>query len=153
MCDINKKTRLKSVAVYKVCIKIDNKYYAYFSGMEVKVGKVKNLPFYTNENGSYGIFKNRYVYKTLTGGSAYSPNYNENLIGKTSGFKLMKVAKILFTRVNILKPNSIVIVKLLIAGDIMQGTGEGILRGSQNISSSTVYAGTQILAVKEIMIK
>lgn len=36
MCDIDKKTRLKTVSVYKVCLEFKDVYYGYFSHMEIK---------------------------------------------------------------------------------------------------------------------
>lgn len=153
MCDINKKTKRKSVVVYKVCRKIENKLYAYFSGMEVSVGQVKDLGFFKASKGQYYPFHVRYTFKNQHGVLVHNVHYNENLIGRTSGFELLKIAKIFryivgFTTIS----KEVVIVKLLISGDIMQGTGEGIAK-HMDIRSSKVYAGTEILSVKELKIR
>ena len=154
MCDINKKTRRKSVVVYKVCRKIDGKLYAYFSGMEVKTGSVKDMEFFHAEKGQYYPFHMKHVITRANGEVAYSKNYNKNLIGRTSGFQSLKIAKIfyLMCRYGILNPYGNVIVKLSLGGDIMQGTGEGVTRHKE-ITESITFAGTEILGVEEVKLK
>jgi len=155
MCDINKNTRLKSVVVYKVCRKMhDGKYYAYFSGMEVKVGKVKNMPFYQRTEGHNNPFNIRYIFKGLDGEFKYNKNFNKNLLGRTSGFKLLKTAKLFMMMVSsgYSSSDNCFILKLQISGDIMQGTGQNVTR-HQDISNSIVYAGTEILSIEVLKVE
>jgi hypothetical protein len=155
MCDINKKTKLKTVVVYKVCRYMhDDKYYAYFSGMEVCRGKVKDLPFYQRTEGHNNPFIIRYTFNNLNGELTYNRNYNKNLLGRTSGFKLLKTAKafMMMVRSGYSSSSNCYILKLTLGGDIMQGTGEGIAK-NPDIRNSTVYAGTEILSVEKVQVK
>lgn len=154
MCDINKKTRRKSVVVYKVCRKIDGKLYAYFSGMEVKTGSVKDMEFFHAKKGQYYPFHMRYVITRPNGEVAYNKNYNKNLIGRTSGFQLLETAKIFYSvcTFSYINPEGNVILKLTIGGDIMQGTGEGIMK-HRKVTESITFAGTEILNVEEVRVR
>ncbi len=142
MCNINKKTQKKSVVVYKVCRKMmDGNYYAYFSGMKIETGLVKNMPFFFPKRA-----KNTHPFITYPKGD-YSQFYNKNIVGKTSGFELLKIAKEFLKDTNPRTSN--VILKLTLGGDIMKGTGDRIVR-NPIVNGAIVYAGTEILNVEVV---
>lgn len=139
MCDINKKTKLKTVTVYKLCHKIGNKYYAYFSGMEISTGNVVNF-----KNTCDSHFLNRINKEN-------SPIYNENMIGRTSGFKLKKDVEYLLEHIKKHNPFNCgkVILKIKLGGDIMKGSGKNIIMDDY-LDSTITYAGTEIVEMQEV---
>ena len=141
MCDINKKTKLKTVDIYKICWKRGDKYYAYFSGMEISVGNVIDFVSTCDER-----FLNRINH-------IYTDIHNVNMIGRTSGFKLKRDAQYLLEYINKRTPlrNHRVLLKIKIGGDIMQGTGKKIIKDVRLDNDSVItYAGTEILEIQEV---
>jgi hypothetical protein len=136
MCDISIKTDLTAKVVYKVAYKFDGKYYAIFSGMELKVGKVNNTLTIPEE------------YLSSVWLISYDDHisfYNPNMIGKTSGFEKYEHARFLENRIYDLE-GCMVILKITLGGEIMQGTLSGIF---STIEGKT-FAGTEILTMEEI---
>ncbi len=153
MCDINKETKYKTRIVYKVCYKIDNKYYSYFAGMLIKEGKVetrtqsphKYLPLTISEMEITDYHQ---------GGSLF----NKNLVGRTSGFASLDIAKQYILRLKLqninfykrryLRPR-VVLLRIKIGGSIFKGSTKNI---SVSIPSDSVtYAGSEILSFEEIL--
>lgn len=147
MCDINKKTRLKKVTVYKVCRKFNDQYYAIYSRFNVKVGVVKDLLKEQILKETYNL---EFIYCYLDLYEAANSFYNSNIINRTTGFKQKCAAIELYKRSKISYDN-LVILKLVLGGDIMQGTGKGTTH-SKIVETGIVYAGTEILEVKEVSI-
>ena len=96
MCDINKKTKYKTRIVYKVCYKIDNKYYSYFAGMLIKEGKVETRTQSPHKYLSLTIPEIR-IMDYHQGESLF----NKNLVGRTSGFASLDIAKQCILRVKL----------------------------------------------------
>lgn len=138
MCDINQATDLKTVNVYKVCYKIRNKYYACFSHIKIFVGSVS-------------ISTSHYRERLKVMYAPSFPVYNENMIDKTTGFKNLKHARYLQKRFKkiIHDDEEMVILKIKLGGEIMQGTGKNIVTSSI-LDSAITYAGTEILEIEEV---
>ena len=126
MCDINKKTKLKTKTIYKVVIQKDEEYLAVYSKMPISIGEIdKNFNCVSHPK--------------------ISSLYNENMIGRTSGFGSKKVA---FLLKNHTWRSDLVILKMVIGGDIMQGTTAKI--SGELPEHYTTYAGTEILSFEEV---
>lgn len=136
MCDINIKTRKKSVTVYKIVIKQNDDYLSLISKTPIKLGEV---PFYDPE-----LY---IVYNTRANYDIYSKNdrfYNKNMVGKVCGFKHLKPIIEYLKQLNVNKH----LLKLKLSGDIMQGTAKDF---TYLISDDEiVYAGTHIDYAAEI---
>jgi len=135
MCDINKKTDLTTKIIYKVVRILDGKYYAYYSGLPIEIGKV---------DSSWEDKKHKWPdylhYK-------FTRLYNNNMIGKTSGFATLKAAMILKQNCKYYQDTT-TILKIKLGGEIWKGNGKNI---SSVISNDIVtYAGTEILSFEEI---
>lgn len=145
MCDINKETKYKTRIVYKVCYKIDNKYYSYFAGMLIKEGKVETRTQSPHKYLSLTIPEIRVIdYHQV------ESLFNKNLVGRTSGFANLNIAQILRLRLQHgdLKPR-VVLLKMKIGGSIFKGSTKNI---SISIPSDSVtYAGSEILSFEEIL--
>jgi len=144
MCDLKSKSKLETVKVYKVCTKDKDKYYAYFSGMEISVGNVADMPLrcvlecgkkfreYTNDENKYG-----------------SKLYNRLAVGRTSGFLSKRIATNL--QYGDGGPyGGTVLLEMVIADDIVRGTGSNIMGFWKELDKSIVYAGRQIVSYKEV---
>lgn len=128
MCDIYKITKRKSIIVYKLVDKINDDYVAIFSGMIVKPGIVKDLPFYYD---MYNCSKNDFMY------------------GQCSGFKYLNHAKHANTRLygNIRPSTGHTILQVEMTGIIKQGTSSNIGDIPENYP---VFSGSVIESIKEI---
>ena len=147
MCNINKKTKYKTRIIYKVCYKCKDNYYSIFAGMKIEIGKIadfirlSHLPI----NSRYIVFHQYKIGDWL---------YNNNLIGRTSGFKDKEVAFELLRRQLSFEDNNNVIVaepvvlKIKIGGSIFQGDSSLISHGLPN--DKVTYAGSEILSFEEI---
>ena len=144
MCDISKKTRRKSVTVYKAVL-IDGKHFkSVFSRMIIKTGEVSKR-FLSHDKRHHD--------------NDYSHLYNENMVGRTSGFKSKEDAFALAKSMienssEMIKdqqtklPYDVTVIKMVLGGNIMQGTTCMI---SDNISDKNkTFAGTKILSFEEI---
>ena len=146
MCDINKKTRIKRATIYKVAVKDkEGNLFSYFAGWPVKLGPVGEF----QKPGRLGDH-------SFTHHETCEPLYNENLIGRTSGFAKLSVAKKLYDYNDynrsdggdVSSESALSIVRLTIGGSIMKGS-------SAMISSSlpdyeVVLAGTEVFSIKEV---
>lgn len=134
MCDINKKTDLKEVTVYKVAILKDEKYLSYFAKTPLKVGEVPIYDLY-GDNGPIGNYIS-------------TCNTNPNMIGRVSGFRNISDGLIKFINGDkmIWSNRIIVLLELVISGDIMEGTAANI--SSEIDASEIVYAGTYVKSIK-----
>jgi hypothetical protein len=135
MCNITKKTDKKTVTVYKAVIKDGENYYAFFSGIKIGVGTVK-----PQIDADY--VKNIYLYR---GYFKHDSIYNENMVGKTSGFAKHKTAKLLLSECFYTEA---VILKMVLGGEIWEGNAEHI--ACEINPSEVVYAGTEILSFEEV---
>ena len=129
MCNLTKKTNLKTVVIYKAVRKIDDKFYGNIAGTEVKLGKV--IP----QQEQNILFHWARVFR-----SEHSAYFNKNMIGKCSGLATEENA-------HLLSGNNIVL-KITLSGTIWRGTAKDI---SRDISErAVIYAGTQILSIEEV---
>ena len=127
MCNINTKTDLKTKTIYKAVKKYNGRYFAYFSGLEIKLGPVDPNWKVTK------FFKSFYSReRNLLHARSYNPTmeilYNSNMIGKTSGFGEQKWAKQLAfgkSRYRV-KEIDLAILKIKLGGEIW---GRGVLPG------------------------
>ena len=143
MCDLKSKSKLETVTVYKLCRKHKNKYYAYFSGMEISVGNVADMSFKSKVGDKrfrkYSNDKSRYGYKL----------YNELAVGRTTGFLSKRMATNL--QFGDGGPScGAVLLEIVIAGDIVRGTGSHIIGYWEELNKAIVYAGRQIVSYKEV---
>ena len=128
MCNLTKKTNLKTVVIYKAVRKIYDKFYGNIAGTEVKLGKV--IP---QQKQEFQFYWARWF-------KLYTPFYNKNMIGKCSGFATRENAHLLFG-------NNIVL-KITLSRTIWRGTAKDI---SRDISDrAVIYAGTKILSIEEV---
>ena len=131
MCDISIKTNLKSKTIYKVAFKDDNEYFAIFSLLNLKIGKV-SVPSSIKES-----YEN-------------CGNYNPLMVDKTSGFSSLRAAKRLLNYK--LSPSyyhhKIVILKMKIRGNIFKGTSDKIALYFPN--DFITYAGEEIISMEEV---
>jgi hypothetical protein len=140
MCDINEKTKFKTKTIYKVVEKHNDKYYSVFAAKEISVGKVSPLtPEEVIENleimGWSYVDPREYTHPV-------SPKFNDNMVGKTSGFAKIGPAKALQ-----MGNEKEVVLKMVIGGDIMKGTSANIAGLDPNYIT---YAGTEILSMEEV---
>jgi hypothetical protein len=138
MCNITKKTNKETIIVYKAVIRVKKRYYACFSGIKIKVGKVK-----PQTNRDYNRIENRFLldgwrYDTL------SMFYNKNMVGKTSGFATLKSAESLAYD----GYGSRIVLKIVLGGEIWRGNAVKI--SSSVPDNAVVYAGTEILSFEEV---
>ena len=131
MCDIGEETKFKSKVVYKVVYTIDGKHYSIFSGLKIKLGAVRNM----NKRKTIG-------YMTFNTYGKYDHFYNENMIGRTTGFEKLSSAQEL-ARVQ----SSRRVIKIKLGGKLLKGTAKRLLC---NGYKHKVYAGTRILSITEI---
>jgi len=151
MCDISNQTNLKQKTIYKVAWLIDGKYYSVFSQHELKTGKVLTFPYlmFSRSQRMFGE-----SHKSLDLGSNL---YNNNMLGRVSGFALKSDAIAMCTKDDddtsyvglcLLKGHIIVILKMVITGSILRGS-------TSHVSSSVsydhdAYAGDYIKSMKKI---
>ena len=131
MCDISIKTNLKSKTIYKVAFKDYNEYYAVFSHLNLKIGKV-SVP---------SNIKGRYEYEVI---------YNPLMVDKTSGFASLRAAKRLLNHKLSCSyyNNKIVILKMKIRGNILKGTSDKIALYFPK--DFITYAGEEIISMEEV---
>lgn len=139
MCDINKKTKYTTRIVYKVVHKIDGNYYALYSGLPISIGKVDARWRLSKLKED---IRDNYDFSNFTTDTWF---YNRNIIGKTSGFAILKAAKILKSESH---REDKKILKIKLGGEIWKGTSKNIL--SKYFDNYIVYAGTEILSFEEI---
>lgn len=138
MCDINKQTKLKKVTVYKVARKMeDGSYNSWIANVPIKLGK---CPKYSNDGRESTDPVGNYI---------SSCNYNSNMIGRCSGFKiLMSINQERYRKLYNFPEYTLCILRLQLSGNIMKGTAKDI---SYYISDNEItYAGTCIDSIKEI---
>lgn len=144
MCDINKKTKLKKITVYKLAYKNrikDYKYVSWLARIPIRLGKV---PIYPIENVFYD--GEPFDFSTIN----YT-NINSNMVGRSSGFKRLSAIKVAIRELMEDFTYTTVILKVVLSGDIMEGTADRI---SNLIDFSEItYAGTFIESVEEIDIR
>ena len=141
MCDISKKTKLKTKTVYKAVLKIKRNYYSIFSGKKLTVGRVE--PLTKREARFYG----RYVSRSpLNYFDEDDWAYNPEMVGRVSGFGKMKDAMIQ-SNTCWAKGRGRVL-RVVLGGDIMKGTCQKI---NLDINwPNPTYAGTEIISMEEI---
>ena len=137
MCDISKKTRRKTVTVYKIVDKYKDEYYALFSGVPVKTGKA---------------IKQNYSHASIsTISQHYEENnclYNPNMVGKCSGFELQEDAYVFIGSAFEALAFYRRVLKVVLGGEIWEGTTKYI---SMLIPDDhKIFAGTEILSIKEV---
>jgi len=125
MCNINTLTKLKRKTVYKLCVKIDGKYYSYYSGFLMKTGPVKfdNIPPSTEGWVDY----------------EHTDLFNPNMVGKCCGFEDLIKFKNMITS-SCINVDSCVILEVSLSGIIMKGVE----------SHLQAYSGSIIKSFKEI---
>ena len=149
MCDISTKSDFKTKTIYKVCIKLNGRYFACFSRAEIKIGKI---PRRTNEmivardmkEAEIESSMNLNMFSYIYGGWG---NDNPIIENKTTGFATLNDAKKLLTKI---ETPLLCILKLKIGGEIYHGTGKGIT-DDNNLWKAITYAGSEILSFEEIM--
>ena len=140
MCDLKSKSKLETVTVYKVCYEFEGRYFAIFSGMEVKTGPVEDMEFMGLVDGVR--FLNRAAHTS-------HPLHNPLALGRTSGFKSKRIAaRLRFSRQQKSKLRT-VILEIELADDIVRGTGEKVMR-DEVMNKSIVYAGKTVMSLKEV---
>jgi hypothetical protein len=144
MCNISKKLNAKSVVVYKVARvgvnEAAGKYFSCFSGYTLEVGPVKNewkVPGWARD------------YNKEKG---FSPLYNENMINRVSGFKDLKYAAILYADGNVNKYEIFGVLKIVLKGDLMEGTGANMGRFGE-YDKAVIYAGKEIVSIEHLSIE
>jgi hypothetical protein len=137
MCDISKVSDIKKIVVYKLVIKEEfkngnRKYYGVYSYFPTKVGKVN--------------------YRAAAKLSIDSQFYNENMVGRITGFKRFMDCKRLWD-VGFYGGPEYAIVRLELEAikgwPIMYGTGRNVSADKQ-IESAAVYAGAKVNSIKEV---
>jgi hypothetical protein len=152
MCNINSKTDLKTKTIYKAVKKYRGRYFSYFSGFEIKLGPV-DLDWKVTKLAAIEGLEER----NLLHARPYNPTmeflYNENMVGKTSGFGEEKWAKHLaFGRSRYhMKEVHLAILKIKLGGEIWEGTAAKI--GAGIPVDIKTYAGTEILSFEELFSK
>lgn len=131
MCDISIKTNLKSKTIYKVAFKDDNEYFAIFSLLNLKIGKV-SVP---------SNIKDYYKYDVI---------YNPLMVDKTSGFSSLRAAIRLlnYKLISGYYHHKIVILKMKIRGNILKGTSDRI--SLYFPKDFITYAGEEIVSMEEV---
>jgi len=140
MCNINKKSKLKAVTIYKAVYKHNGKYYSYFAGVEIKIGKAQKQTQKILETNSRLM-----PFVWLQSYDIQNDLYNKNMIGKCSGFKSAKYPKRLFSEWD---GSRACILKIELEGEIMIGDATKVADEIPN--SAVTYAGTIIKSFKEI---
>ena len=125
MCNINTLTKLKRKTVYKLCVKIDGKYYSYYSGFLMKTGPVKFDNILPSTEGWIDY--------------EHSSIFNPNMVGKCCGFEDLTLFKNMLIN-SIIETDSCVILKVSLSGIIMKGIDSHI----------PAYSGSIITSFKEI---
>jgi len=148
MCNISKKTRRKTVTVYKVAVKFNDSYRSPFTFKKLILGKVKPLTELEAKTGATkGLNSMRYFDPTFQ-------FYNWNMLGKTSGFYTKRAAKEVFNHtyglIHDLKATwglTAVILKVTLGGEIWEGSAKRIC---EEYEKDRTFAGTEILSMEEI---
>jgi hypothetical protein len=136
MCNITKKTKKKTVTVYKAVYKLGKYYYSCFAGTRITVGKVK-----PQTEKDYNKISN--ITDSANFFETYDQNWNNQMVGKTSGFAKKSNA----VKLSPCYSNRCVI-KIQLGGEIWQGDAYNI---SSNIPYDEItYAGTEILSFEKI---
>lgn len=139
MCNINERTTLESVTVYKKVLSYKGEFYSPFAGTPIKVGCVipqtdKTLEWCNNvlsDNFSdYKEWKNRF--------------YNRYMVGKCNGFETLKDCSLM----HIFTYYDVAILKIELGGDIMKGDAENIA-GTVS-KDAIIYAGSIIKSIEII---
>lgn len=158
MCDIKiRRDDLKTVTVYKVAMKRTTEnndsfslseddpdsaeYYSWFAGTPIVVGDVR--PQVWNTYAKISNLFNRRSLKRYDENLAY---WNENMIGRMSGFELFSDAYILLH--DIKSPVSPIILEIELESDIMEGSTRNISSGVPN--NNTTFAGTRVNSIKDL---
>lgn len=132
MCKLIRKTKKETVTVYKTVLRVvheDGEYYtAFFSGVRIKLGKVKQQ---TREDKCF----HRYIPGTQ--------HWNEIMVGKSSGFANLKPA----IKLGRCTKNSCVL-KIVLGGEIWEGDASRIAIDID--FKEKIYAGTEILSFEEV---
>ncbi|GAG37470.1 unnamed protein product, partial [marine sediment metagenome] len=123
MCNLKSKSKLKKTVIYKLCQKKGEHYYTIWSGMRIRVGEVKLTSNEARRNKSVAL----YVEYGIEDGIFY----NELAVGRTSGFKSLKIIKKMRNQVFEWKEKEIKIIKLTVSGDIVIGDGVGLSYSSR----------------------
>jgi hypothetical protein len=137
MCNLTTKTDKKTVTIYKVVYKKNGKYYAIFSGVEVKKGIVERQRIGDCHRDGMRNYFNYY--------SSIDNNYNTNMIGKSSGFDEENPARLLMIEID--EPD-MVILKIKLSGEIWRGDALHI--GDSVPNDSIVFAGSEIISFREV---
>ena len=138
MCDISKITKLKSKIIYKVVRSIGTEkkpaYLGYFSYFPVKIGRI-NLR--AAKSVSYTQYDGR-------------GSFNDNIIGRCSGFEDLEIAKLLYEK-SVWPGTELAILKIKISAaadmPIMRGTGKRICDAAA-FDAAAVFAGPVIESIK-----
>jgi len=134
MCDISKKTTFKRKTVYKAVIKNKEHYYSYFAGTPIEIGKVN-----PQQGNSFGTPEYKLFFPN-------NIHYNPNMIGRCSGFFAKEDAKKFVHE----SPAGTRLLKIVLGGEIMQGTTAKICSPGCIPWDHITYAGTEILSFEEI---
>jgi hypothetical protein len=146
MCNINKKTKLKTKTVYKVVWKHNGDFYSVFTLKKLSLGKVKPLTKEEARHNKVDLDRpnnNNFIYFDR---SEYI--YNQNMINKVSGFERRRDAEVLKSDLNIY--GGPVILRAVLVGTILKGTGDGIRSLFDGRPDVKTYAGTEILSMEEV---
>jgi hypothetical protein len=135
MCNLTKKTRKKTVTVYKAVLKIGKNYYSCFAGTKIQLGQIKPQ----TEKDYYRI---RSRSESANFFEHYNDNYNENMRGKISGFAKKKNAQLLCGW------SDRVMLKIILGGEIWTGTARRV--SSLIPYDEIIFAGTEVISFKEI---
>jgi len=83
MCIITKKSRRKSFTGYKYCVKIGNRYFSFWTGVEYKIGPVEGIsPMDPSDK--------HHSHRKVGVGFAGYVQYNKNMFGKTGVYIRLK---------------------------------------------------------------
>jgi len=123
MCDINKKTKLKTVTGYKLCWKEKDTYYSHIVRSRIDLGKI-NSP-----RESVNVFNYNYIMKQFK---------------LCTILKKLAVARKHYHSSNI---STLVLLKITLGGIIYKGTDRGY---TNMLDNNIVYAGSEILSYQEI---
>jgi len=130
MCNLKEKTDLKTVTIYKAVEKIGGKYYAFFAGTLIKLGTV--------EPQSYKNVHKRFKHRV----DDWYISFNDNMVGKCSGFKMKSDA------IRLADGKNDAVLKIKLGGEIWIGDALNI--DMYIPDDHIIYAGSEILSFEEI---
>ena len=150
MCDISKPTKFKTKTVYKVCEEVNGHYYSVFAGYPIQKGKVQRMSkalmveiLHMTQASPY-----MFTYYDKSEVLVREQGGNYHMINRVSGFGSLKNAKILLNKLLYGRNANLIILKMVIADGILEGSSDGIV-GGLDISSKT-YAGKKIISFEPI---